>query len=364
MNLLYKKSVSFFLSRNVAITLLILMTVILVVSTQLPNFALMTAEEVAALKVGSPFLYAVAASLGERGITSSPWFYVIPGFIFLSTFLCTIDRLINTRNRSIGFWGSMFFHAGLLTIIVAAVVTRLTLFEAELLLTEGYPLSLGKAGFLTVGREPLAGIDFPEGNVMMTKFKSIYEGPFPIDHEALISIDRDGTVSNTSIKVNQPMNIEGLQYSLNRYGFAPAFVVKDSRGNILLDAFINLVVVGSEVDSFEVPGANAVVDIIFLPDFEMTDEGPVSRSAIPNNPVVALKVRKDGMETKYLHVKMGDSGNLMGLEISFPEFKYWAHILVSRDRGVPFFLAGFLIAVFGLLVRYITMMKTGESYEA
>lgn len=339
------------------------MTIILVISTQLPNFALMTTEEVAALKKGRPFLYAVTFSLGEKGLASSPWFYVIPGFIFFSTFLCTIDRLVKTRKKSIGFWGSMLFHAGLLTIIVAAVVTKLTLFEAELLLTEGYPMSLGKEGFLTVGRDPLAGIYFPEGKITMTKFKSIYEGQFPVDHEALIKLEMEGKVSTLSIKVNQPMKVDELQYSLNRYGFAPAFVVKDGSGKILLDAFINLVVVGSEEDSFEVPGADAVVDVIFLPDFEMTDDGPLSRSSLPNNPVVALRVRKGGLETKYLHVKMGESGNLMGLEISFPEVKYWAHILVSRDKGVPLFMVGFLLGVCGLIVRYVRMLKKEEAYE-
>lgn len=350
-----RKIITFFLSRKVAITLLILMTALLVLSSQLPDINMLDEEVRLYYQKERPFAYNFSKAFGGHGIISSPWFYVLPAFIFMSTLICTIERLIRRKKKDLGFWGSMIFHAGLLTIIIAAIITKLTLFEGEVLLTEGYPFPLGREGYLKISREPDSGIQFPEGTITMTKYKNIYQGDFAIDHEASITIDRGGIPWKTAIKVNQPLEIDGLQYTLNKYGFSPAFVVKDDKGNVLVDAFINLVVVQGKEDSFEVPGKNTMIYVRFHPDFEMTKEGPRSKSRIPNNPVVAVKVKRWGKESKFLHIKMGSSKNIMGYNISFPELKYWAHFLVKRDKGVPVFIVAFFLVVGGLSLRFLTM---------
>ena len=354
---LTKKIITFFLSRKVAITLLILMTLLLVLSSQLPNINMMGKEEQSYYQEKLPFAYNISKTMGGKGIISSPWFYVLPAFIFISTLLCTIERLIRTKKKDIGFWGSMVFHAGLLSIIVAAMITKVTLFEGEVLLTEGFDFPLGREGYIRIDREPESGITLPEGTITMTKYKNIYQGDFAIEHIANVSIKRGDTTLERVIKVNHPLEIDDLQYTLNKYGFTPAFVVKDQEGNVLVDAFINLVVITGKEDSFQIPGKNTMFYVRFHPDFEMTEDGPTSRSRIPNNPVVAVKVKSWGKETKFHHIKLGESANIMGYNIAFPELKYWAHFLVKRDHGIPVFIVAFFLVVGGLCIRFLTMER-------
>ncbi|MDH3973852.1 MAG: cytochrome c biogenesis protein ResB [Deltaproteobacteria bacterium] len=363
---LTKRIVSFFLSRKVAITLLVLMTALLVLSSQLPDINMMDEEMRLFYQKERSFSYNFSKTFGGTGIISSPWFYVLPAFIFLSTLICTIERLIRRKKKDPGFWGSMIFHAGLLTIIVAAMITKITLFEGEVLLTEGYSFPLGREGYLRILREPESGIELPEGSITMTRYANIYQGEFAIDHEASVTIDRGDIPFETVIKVNHPLKIDGLQYTLHKYGFAPAFVVKGDKGEVLVDAFINLVVVKGKEDSFEVPGKNTMIYVRFHPDFEMTDKGPRSKSRLPNNPVVAVKVKRWGKESKFQHIKMGSSANIMGYHISFPELKYWAHFLVKRDQGIPVFIVAFFLVVGGLSMRFLTMKRNvkGEAGKA
>ncbi|MCK5503576.1 MAG: cytochrome c biogenesis protein ResB, partial [Thermodesulfovibrionia bacterium] len=318
-----KKIVRFFLSRNVAIVLLILMMVLLVLSTKVWNLTFLPDEEVQLLKEQSPNYYAIASMFGDGGIASTPYFYILPTFIFLSTLFCTIERLLKTSKKDLGFWGSMVFHAGLLTVIVAGAITNRTLFEGEVLLTEGYPFPLGREGYLQVTREPAGGVALPEGSITLTKFSSKYKGQFATDHDAEVELFRNGVKASTVIKVNHPLYVDDFQYTLTRYGFSPAFVVKDEKSETLVDAFINLVVVEGQEDAFEVPGTGIVVYVRFHPDFEMTKEGPRTRSPLPNNPVAAVKVRKGLKDTKFRHVILGEEVELEGLTISFPELKYW-----------------------------------------
>lgn len=325
----FKDVVRFFLSRRVAIALLMLMAALLFVSTRYPELA----------------------------VTSSPYFLILPAFIFISISLCTVDRFMKRGQKDIGFWGSMVFHAGLLTIISAAVVTRLTLFSGELLLAEGFPAPLGREGFIKIWDEPIGGIRLPEGVIALEYFKSIYKGDFPVDHEAKVRLEMKGGTMEKTVRVNEPLMLDGLQYALNRYGFSSAFVVQSDKGEVLLDAFINLVIVDGGEDYFEVPGAGARVYVRFFPDFDMTKDGPVSKSRLPNNPVVAVKVTTLGKESKYRLIKKGETAEVMGLRISFQDLRYWAHFLVSRDRGVPVFLAGFIVGVAGLMIRFLTMQK-------
>lgn len=350
---LAKRLFKFLISRRFAIWILITSVVLLVLAIILP-------EPETVSKTERPFFYSIIQVLGIHGITSSPSFLILPIFIFLSTFLCTIDRFRKRRAKDIGFWGSMVFHAGLLTVILAGVVSMLTLFSGEILLTEGFPASLGKEGFLKVWREPVFGVKIPEGRITLKGFKSIYQGNFPVDHESRVSIERDGTIAEATIKVNAPLLVNDIQYTLNRYGFSPAFVVEDEKGKILLDAFINLVVVGGVEDSFDIPEAGARVFVRFFPDFVMTKDGPITKSKLPNSPVVALKVGRDGRESKFILIKKGSKVEIMGLKFTFADLRYWNHFLVSRDKGRPVLAVGLFFLVSGLIIRFLTMERKRE----
>lgn len=364
--------VKLFLSRRVAVILLTATLLLLVLSTRLKNIS---------------------------DLTTSPFFLVLPLLIFISTLLCTVNR-IRTRKakppdasafrikRNVaaanadavpgylkgrgwvpvagsgestvfikggkGFWGSMVFHAGLLLMFAAAAITSATLFSAEVLLQEGLPLPLGREGFLKVWREPLVPMRFQEGEMVLDRFEAVYKDErFPVDYVARVRIKGPDSESTSDVRVNAPLNLGEIQYTMDRYGFSPGFLIKDRTGNVLFDGYVSLVLMGGAEDSFEVPGTDAVLLVRLFPDFVMTEEGPSTRSRIPSNPVFGLRIKRGERAGTGRLVKMGEEVEIDGLRISPNDLKYWAHFGVARDAGRHVFAASFMLIVAGLVSRFL-----------
>lgn len=345
------KILKFLISRKFAACLLVSSAVLLIVATTLPPLDNRP-------KIGRPYYRKFIQVFGMSGVTSSPYFLILPAFVFMSTFLCTIDRIWKRKAMDAGFFGSVVFHSGILTIIFAGVVSMLTLFSGELLLAEGYPTPLGREGFLKIWREPtLMKSGLPRGMVTLESYKSVYAGNSPVDYEARLILEMNGAVRKEVVKVNKPLYISGFQYTLNRYGFSPGFMVQDEKGNTLMDAFINLVIVEGDEDYFEIPGTGAKLYVRFFPDFEMTKNGPGSKSRLPDNPVAAVKVKLGNQESRFRLIKKGEKAYIMGYNITFDDLKYWNHFLVNRDMGLPFLVVGVFLLTGGLIVRFVTMIK-------
>jgi len=258
--LMFDKVIRILLSRRFAVYLLILMVVFLILGTSLPDINTMTPEETDAFRTGRPLLFQVSNALQMQSLISSPYFLVLPLLIFLSTTLCTVKRLIQRRKKEggfyretsgpttmdlveissllssekwsvvrkndslvadkggFGFWGSILFHLGLLTVFVAVVVSSLTQFSAELLLTEGFPVRLGKDAFVKIYKSRgLSAI--PSSLIELKRFVPFYEKDrFAKDFSAELLIDD----IQKDVHVNRPIKIGGFQLSLHRFGFSPS----------------------------------------------------------------------------------------------------------------------------------------------
>lgn len=386
----YLKSIEkFFLSRRVAVVLLIITLAFLLLSTRFPDVT--TA-------------------------TGSPFFLILPLLIFLSILTCTLNRLRQRRikppdaaafrfkktltinngwdearavdylvkkgwryphplNRATtqgcpykgeggymvmgkggqGFWGSMVFHAGLLLMLTAAVITFATLFSAELLLTEGQAVPLGREGFLRAGRDPLWPVRMPEGEIVLERFKAVYEKEkFPVDYTATVMVKDNKGERFIDVKVNDPLYLGDLQYTIYRYGYAPGFLIKDGKGDVLFDGYVSLRLMDNTEDFFEIPGTDMTVYVRFFPDLVMTEDGPVSRSRVPNNPHFGLRIKKViGEPGKGKMVKMGSSVEMEGLSIMPSELRYWAYFVVVRDSGKPILFVSIVLMTVGLIIRFI-----------
>lgn len=392
---LLNRAEQFFLSRQVAVVLFVL--------TLAPLFVAVRIED---------------ASL----ITASPFFLILPAFIFLSVLLCTLNRLKGRRGkkphrnaftikRNItlgshgsgkalagyfirngwvrppvmeregkgheaggeagegamvfmkggeGFWGSVVFHAGLLVMFIATGVTAATLFNAEILLNEGVPTPLGREGLLRVFREPALPVKLPAGSITLEGFEATFENErFPVDYTAHLKIEDDDGVQRSECRVNSPLNLKGIQYTINRYGFSPGFRVEDESGKLLFDGFVTLIITDRKEDFFRVPDTDLIIEVVFFPDFYLKNGQPASRSNQPENPAFGIKVKniieKDAGRGKI--VKMGESARIRDIVITPTELKYWAHFGISRDAGFPLLFLSFVLMSLGLTVRFIRYEK-------
>ncbi|MBI5894193.1 MAG: cytochrome c biogenesis protein ResB [Deltaproteobacteria bacterium] len=398
-----------FLSRRFAIFLLIMTAGLLFIATLFPDVYSLKEDEAVRFQNEKPYLYLMSRAFGLQGITTSPIFLIFPFLTFISTIICTLSRIqtrikaketgalgkvfrierdfisnlsaedarqnllkiigtrwdvketsapegisISASKGSVGFWGSMLFHLGLLVIIIAAIITSLTLFAGEMVLTKGSIYSLDKQGLLRTNRIPILGANLPKGNIMLEEWKAVYKDDrFPVDYAATVKVgDRDDSFTK-EIRVNAPLKYNGFQYNIDNYGFNPSFLIKGKDGKIILDAEVLLMTRRGQEDSFDIPDTDYKIYTVFYPDLIMTKKGPRNKSEIPKNPGFLLKVNKGGKIVGEGIVSKSGEAEIGGLKISFYDLKPWVHALVSRDYGANFMFAGFIFMAIGLLIRFV-----------
>lgn len=394
-----KRFVDFVGSRRFAVYLLLATTAVILLSNLLPNFSVMKAGEIKALKEGRPLLYAAASSLQLGKVVRSPFFFILPAVIFLSITVCTVKRIkrwgmesgregnalpedmflraaeeslrgkgwsVEVRSQGSGegvvitgfkgrkgFWGSVAFHAGMNVVLIGAVFSLFTRYNGSMVLADGYGVTMDEA-FLSQAPK-----DFRLKGAIMEDFRAVYQEGFPVDYSmALTLLGEEDREKREEVGVNRPLKWMGYQFAPVRYGFSPRFAVRKGE-TVLLDSYINLVVMTPEkTDVFEIPGEGMKVEVQFFPDFYMEGKIPKTRSREPKNPVFFAEIKK-GKEVigrGFLHLNQEVS--FAGYSIAFNDLKMWVMFSVSRDYGVPVVTFGFLLIIIGLIIKFVWHEKS------
>lgn len=261
----------------------------------------------------------------------------------------------------LGFWGSALFHASLVVVFGGALISGLTRYSGYVLLTEGQTMVLDESGFIRTPDRPPIGGSFPPMTVSLRRLAAEYR-----DDRYLVGLNADVEVGDgrslparESLGVNRPLNYKGFQFHLERIGFAPAFLLRGAGGRVLLDAYVNLVVLREDQqDSFTVPGTGLVVRARLYPDFLRQLGFPATRSPIPRNPVLDLAVLERGSSIYSGLAPLGQTINFGEYTLAFQDLKYWGYFGVTRDWGLPAAAAGMFLAVLGLVVRFFFYEKS------
>lgn len=382
-------------SRRFAIFLLTVTLFTILLSNLLPNFSLMKPGEIEELRQAKPQLYSIAKTFQVVKIVKSPFFFLLPVFIFISVTLCTIKRIKGemARNKAVktgemryvaefaagpeavemflkgggwavsssvegqvvtlsafkgrfGFWGSVAFHAGLNIVLIGTLLSLVTRYNGSITLTEGYGVDVAE-GFL--GKVP---DDFPVRSALMDGFKATYEGGFPVDYAMNLQLVTDFEEMKVHPKVNEPVSIGGYQISPSRYGFAPRFVLKKGSDTVF-DGYINLVVfTPQQVDHFDIAEEGITVITQFFPDFYKDGLTPKSRSKELKNPMFFIDVKKGKEDLGRGFLPLNKEVSFSGYSIECKDVKTWVIFEVSRDFGVPAITFGVILIAAGLIIRF------------
>jgi len=388
-------------SRRLAVQLLSAMLLLLVLSALLPSPFTMTPRQWRELAERRPLIHRLSESLSTPRLVRGPVFVGLSAFLFLSTLVCTVSRLrtrlrgrgaefdreqafhcgesrrvptapaelarraaevlrkrrwrlersagrelviVARRGSDVGFFGSIVFHAGLLVCFLAAPVTGLTLFRGEFVAAEGIPTPLRDGILRHEGRPPG---ELPDLTITLRNLEGEYEaGIYRKDFRGEIEV----AGRRYPVAVNRPAVIEGYQFSLHGFGYAPRIVLRRGEDR-RLDYFLNLPA-GPEGDRFEVPGGPAF-RVVLMPDFFREDGRIGTRSNSPRNPVLRVRLEGEGDGADGL-VGLGREEVIGDWVVSFPELSRWADLVVLREGGVYVLAAGILVAVLGLLARFLS----------
>jgi len=414
---MFSKLISFFDyigSRRFAIILLLITTSVILIANLIPNPVFMSPEEAERFIRERPLTYLISNAFHVMNITKSPLFLIIPIFIVLSVTICTYKRVrqrlaamaddfpspsaagwgycalldkgtdvrlfledrgwrVNERpdggsviysgkRGSAGIWGSVLFHIGINIVVAGSVASMLTIFNAKVMLTEGFDMFPPEQLRNILSQSDIA--EFPYRKMLLETFDAKYVegGGFPIDYTAKVkTTDMKGKAVDDVIKVNQPLRKGGYQFLLDKYYFTPRFVITEKEtGRVIEDAFINLLIYTVDMsDNFEIPETGVRVKAWFFPDFYRDGNRAKTRSLNIDNPAFGLEFFK-GTE------KLGDGvlplGKRMDFDggrytIQFLDLKKWITLSVSRDYGLPIVKWGLFFVVFGLVTRFVLSEK-------
>ncbi len=236
MGKLLKKAWDILVSRNLAVVLLLVVTLMLAIGALLPNPALISEDYKRKLQKEHPIIYKLGEEYNSQKMARGYFFGIVASFLVISTSMCSIDRLVtryknrrraktqalseipeekgrlvSLKGRSIdvveekitnwlrryrykkrvveagerrmiignkgdaGFWGSIFFHFILIASLVGVAIYYFGGYRAQFVFTEGFPYRLTERMAVYIEKKPLwGGLPLPDAEVGLQRQESRY----------------------------------------------------------------------------------------------------------------------------------------------------------------------------------------------
>jgi hypothetical protein len=401
-------------SRNIAIVLLSVVTIMLAAGAFLPNPALLSEDYREELKKQNPVIYWLGERYNSERMAQGYLFGFVGVFLIISTTTCSIDRMIKWKKMKatsgvipaqigqkegmvvalisqkrddvavylkgwfkrhrmrlfqeedlmvgytgkLGFWGSVFFHGMLITALVGLVIYHLGGYRAVFNITEGQSIRLSKEAFFYIEKEPIWGLRPPDVIVSLDSVYTIYAPNDPwsaIDHVVKLKVKKigSGRIAQETLKINKPIMIEEKEFLLESGGYSPQIIItKDDRP--VFRNFVALKNSGGKEDHFLIDGMR--IDIRFFPDFYMKDGIPSTRSLQVKNPFFEVIISGKDLINKEI-IPLGGIMEAEGYRIHIPELRRWVMIKMVGEPGVGFF---FVVSVFGILAELVRFLDPDE----
>lgn len=157
-----------------------------------------------------------------------------------------------------------------------------------------------------------------------------------------------------STRINRPLWLSwGTFLRLSGFGYALRYELADGRGRVLDSAFVKLnVFPPGRRDFFRVPGYPHRFYVQVFPDFAVVDGEPVTRSLNLLHPAVRVHAYRGRVDLGEV-VLAGEGHRFLfeGLQLGFPEIRYWGELTLVGDPGAPLIFAAYLLALAGLLLK-------------
>ena len=288
--------------------------------------------------------------------------------------------------------GSLLFHTSFYVLLAGAVIGHAFGFTGQVNVVEGERFADTQIAYGGYDPGRYFGLDDHRGfSVVLDDFEVSY---YPADDVEAEQADRhipltprefvsrvtfveDGEpVGSDVVRVNHPIEHDGMNLYQVRFGFAPQIEVRSPNGTLLYEDAVLLTDEGGAVWMNVTRVAATDVDnqialeLVLLPDAAFTSGGvPYSRTPEPRNPrlVAVLWYGALGLERNIparefdreggnrlpepIVLAPGERGTFepLGLELAFTDLPYYSGFQVSHEPGRGLLIAGAVLLLGGLL---------------
>jgi cytochrome c biogenesis protein len=239
---------------------------------------------------------------------------------------------------------TLISHLGLILFLIAGLVTARLGDEQGLVVAEGDTLSvqpIGTPGLLLVQNLGFSAPGLDTGT--------------PTDYTTELAVFRDGVLqAQKTVRVNDPLEVDGYTFHLNGFGPAPVVELRDATdGGVLWSGPVPLTnaVGGVPYGAVPIPGTGVGLQVLLSKD----DAGVATILAVP---YVVNGTNADGtpaMTTGFPSaLALGESTTIAGLRISvaFRSVSEYTILIAKRDPGAYLVWLAFGALILGLAITF------------
>jgi cytochrome c biogenesis protein len=323
-----------------------------------------------------------------------------------------VDSAVAAEAGQLRETGNLIFHIAVVVVLVAVAVGSLFGYRATVIVPEGsgFANTVIQYDGLT-GGALFDAAELPPFSLQLDEFDMEFveagaQLGSPEDFEATVRFTREpGAAEETrTIRVNQPLEIDGTLIHILNPGFAPLITVRDAEGTVLAEGAVPFLPQDNSFTSVgvrKVPvgpnmgsGEDLGIQGLFLPTAVLDEQGPRSAFPEPRNPALFLTAfhgdlglddgqpqsvyRLDTSDMEQFRTTDGDAfradlapGETATLpdgygSVTFDGYVSWVNFQVSRNAGKEFVLIGAALALAGLLLslyvrRRRVWVRVGEA---
>ena len=291
--------------------------------------------------------------------------------------------------------GNLVFHLAVVVVLVAVAAGSLFGYRATVLVPEGSGFANTVIQYDGLSSGALFDTaDLPPFSIEVDEFQMdfVESGPqagVPDNFEATVRFTPEpgAPEEERTIRVNEPLEVDGTLVHILNPGYAPAMTVRDADGNVLAEGPVPFL---PQDNSFTSSGVRKVpvgpdaalgedlgIQGVFLPTAVVDDQGPRSVFPEPGNPALLITAfhgdlglddgepqsvyKLDTSDMEQFRDPDGDAfraalsvGDTVELpdgygSVTFDGYVTWVNFQVGRNAGKELVLAGALLAVAGLL---------------
>ncbi|MFZ5639822.1 MAG: cytochrome c biogenesis protein ResB [Bacillota bacterium] len=250
--------------------------------------------------------------------------------------------------------GSMIFHLGLVIVLGGFAVSAIWGVRGIVLAPEKVQINL--AGDFEITRK---GIFFDRDTgfqAVVKEIRPIVKDDIVEQVKSTIVFFRNGETVEQEMEINRPAIYRGYSWRSNNWGYSPFLVIKDEKGELLHNNFVNIATHNgrSFYDNITLKnGLNLRVEFI---DFT-AETGNGSLSILPNNPAVMITKYNGGKKAAEDIIQLGKEKDINGLRFAFTDYRMWELFDVSYDPGGIFIYLGGFCATVGIAWRGLFIRK-------
>ena len=256
-----------------------------------------------------------------------------------------VQYLYGDRNQYTKM-ATLLTHTGLILFIVAAAVTAKFGDEQPLLIAEGDSLTVQSIG--TPGLLVVKNLDFSAPGFAETGQAT--------DFTTELAVFRDGQeIAHKTIRVNDPLEVDGYTLHENNFGPAPALLVSDAEARPLWDGPVPLdgAAGGFPYSRLFVPGRDTLLDLqlrpvdgvptIVIAPSQIVGEDPDGTLRTEPLPIAAVQ-NVPGLNV----VRIPEAGITVGIT----GFNQYALLIAKKDPGKPIVWAAFAFLIVGIAITF------------